>query len=66
MKDHIVGRQTTNSGKWGIPEKSYKNVAQQCYLDGWDTLFNMMIIVSSAASPKHDQFEQNKKIEQLA
>ena len=24
----------TNIGKWGIPEKSYKNVAQQCYLDG--------------------------------
>ena len=23
--------------KWGIPEKSYKNVAQQCLLDGCST-----------------------------
>ena len=25
-----IGPYTTNMGKWGIPEKSYKNVAQQC------------------------------------
>ena len=24
-----IGPCATNSGKWGIPEKSYKNVAQQ-------------------------------------
>jgi hypothetical protein len=24
-----IGPWATNSGKWGIPEKSYKNVAQQ-------------------------------------
>ena len=24
-----IGPWVTNSGKWGIPEKSYKNVAQQ-------------------------------------
>ena len=25
-----IGPYVTNMGKWGIPEKSYKNVAQQC------------------------------------
>ena len=25
-------------GKWGIPEKIYQNVAQQCYLDHCNTL----------------------------
>ena len=28
----------TNIGKWGIPEKNYENVAQQCYLDHCNTL----------------------------
>ena len=25
-----IGPRATNMAKWGIPEKSYKNVAQQC------------------------------------
>ena len=25
-----IGPYATNMGKWGIPEKYYKNVAQQC------------------------------------
>ena len=25
-----IGPYATNMGKWGIPGKSYKNVAQQC------------------------------------
>ena len=28
----------TNMGKWGIPEKNYQNVAQQCKLDHCSTL----------------------------
>ena len=29
-----IGPCATNMAKWGIPEKSYENVAQQCELDG--------------------------------
>ena len=29
--DHVaIGAYATNMGEWGIPEKSYKNIAQQC------------------------------------
>ena len=28
----------TNIGKWGIPEKGYQNLAQQCYLDQCNAL----------------------------
>jgi len=30
-----IGPYATNMGKYGIPGKSNKNVAQQCYLDGY-------------------------------
>ena len=29
-----IGPYATNMGKWGIPGKIYKNVAQQCLIDG--------------------------------
>ena len=29
-----IGPSANDMGKWGIPEKSYKNLAQQCQLDG--------------------------------
>ena len=32
-----IGPCATNMGKQGIPKKNFKNVAQQCYLDGCST-----------------------------
>ena len=33
-----IGPYATNLVKWGIPEKNFKNVAQQCQLDGCNAL----------------------------
>ena len=45
-----IGPWAINSSKWGIPEKSYKNVAQQCLLDGCSA-FQQDFIANNCISP---------------
>ena len=53
----LVSKMATNMSKWCIPEKNYKNVAEQCWLDGCSAVLqdfvaeNRILVIFSLKFP---------------
>ena len=56
--DHIY---EYNMGKWGIPEKNHKNVAQQCQLDACNS-FLLYLIAKNNFGPFSLGYSRQKNV----